>query len=82
MLGGIAERDKIEHVLNGFGVLDLDEDSARQFARYKAHLLDIGRPVGDMDILIGAIAYVRSQTLITRNRRHFADMPGLAGEGY
>jgi predicted nucleic acid-binding protein len=35
-----------------------------------------------MDILIGAIAYVRSQTLITRNRRHFADMPGLAVEDY
>ena len=73
---------KNERVLNSCEIVELDAAAARRFAEVKAHLLDLGRPVGDMDILIGAIACVRSQTLLTRNPRHFADIPGLVVEGY
>lgn len=77
-----SQAEKNERVLQSCELVDLDAMAARRYAEVKAHLLNIGRPVGDMDILIGAIAYIRGQTLITRNPRHFADMPGLVVEGY
>ena len=53
-----------------------------RFATIAAHLTRIGRPAGDMDTLIAAVALANDQTLITRNPRHFADIPGFPTESY
>jgi predicted nucleic acid-binding protein len=41
-----------------------------------------GRPVGDADLLIAAIAQTNGCSLQTRNPKRFRDVPGLTIEVY
>jgi tRNA(fMet)-specific endonuclease VapC len=77
-----AETARIERVLAGLVMLEFDAASARRFADVKAHLLQHGRPVGDVDTLIAAVALANGQPLVTRNPRHFTNVPGLTVESY
>jgi len=52
------------------------------FAEVKTHLRRIGRSVDSFDLLIGSTALALDLTLITRNTRHFADMPGIVLENW
>lgn len=63
-------------------ILEFDEIAAQNFGRIQSHLLNIGRPAGDMDTLIAAVSITNGQRLITRNAKHFADVPGLVIESY
>ena len=45
-------------------------------------LLDIGRPAGDMDVLVAATAMVAGHSLIARDLSGFAHFPELAAESY
>jgi tRNA(fMet)-specific endonuclease VapC len=47
------------------------------YARVRAALQRIGRPIGTMDLMIAAHAVSEGATVITNNVRHFADVPGL-----
>ncbi len=80
--GSPESAQRIDRTLEALVILEFDDRAAMQFARIKAHLRRIGRPPGDMDVLVAAIAMVNGQTLITHNVRHFADIPGLAVETY
>jgi tRNA(fMet)-specific endonuclease VapC len=71
------EQQRIEKVLSGLTILEHDELSAQLFGEIKAHLLDIGRPVGDTDTLIAAVARANGHSLLTRNAAHFQNVPGL-----
>ena len=81
-----SEREKEESavaaVLEPLVILDFDERAARIFARVLANLLDEGRHVGDMDALIGSVALASGQSIVTRNSKHFDDIPGLRVETY
>lgn len=72
----------VERVLAGLVVLEFDAEACRRYARVKALLLAAGRPTGDCDTLIAAIALANGERLITRNPRHFTDIPGLVIESY
>jgi predicted nucleic acid-binding protein len=72
-----TERESVERVLAQLMILDLDAHSAEMFARAKAHVLNIGRPTGDADLLIGAIASGHRLPLLTRNPSDFENIPGL-----
>lgn len=50
----------------------------RRFARLRGELRARGLLIGDLDLLIAATALAHDLTLVTRNRRHFARIPGLA----
>ena len=76
------ELAKVEDVLTACVILEFDARAAARFAEVKAHLLGIGRPPGDMDVQIAAVALVHGQSLLTRNAKHFADVPGLAVRTY
>jgi tRNA(fMet)-specific endonuclease VapC len=76
------EEQRFERATSSLFVLELDEAAAEHFGRTKAYLFGLGRPVGDMDALIAAICLTHNQRLITRNGKHFADVPGLVVEGY
>jgi predicted nucleic acid-binding protein len=76
------ELSKIEAVLNGMPVLELDDAAARLFGVLQAHVLGIGRPAGDIDTLIAAVAMANGQPLVTRNLAHFANFPGLVVHSY
>jgi tRNA(fMet)-specific endonuclease VapC len=76
------ERTRISRLLRPMVILEFDQRSAEQFAMIKAHTLRHGRPVGDADMLIAAIAQVNNCTLLTRNSRHFQGVTGLKVESY
>ena len=57
-------------------------DVLPEYARQKAALRRMGRPVGEFDLLIGATAIVRSLTLATRNTKDFVNMSGIQLENW
>ena len=77
------ERETVDAVLSGLEILEFDEAAAKVFGRLTAHLQEIGRPAGDMDVLIAATAISANEPLlITRNPAHYADLPGVRVESY
>ena len=64
-------------LLSDMTILDVDHDVAQKFGEIRAQLLDQGRPVPGMDLLIAATALVHGLTLVTHNVRHFVNMPEL-----
>lgn len=76
------EEQAAQAVLSGLQVLEFDAPAARMFAEITAHLQRRGRPAGDMDVLIAAVALVNGESLLTRDVKHFARIPGLLLETY
>ena len=76
------ERTRIMRLLRSLEVLEFGERSSRVFGATTARLQKIGRPAGDMDVLIAAVAIANGHALVTRNPRHFADIQGLAVVAY
>ena len=55
-------------------VLPFDSDAARAYAEIAAERRGIGRPIGQADGQIAAIARARGMAVATRNVRDFEDM--------
>lgn len=72
------EADRIESLLSILVILEFDAVAALRYAETQSHLLDIGKPSGEADVFIAAIAIANGQRLVTRNPRHFAHIPELA----
>ena len=68
----------LQKFMEGYEVLQLDDDICRIFARERSRLKDAGTPIGDLDLLIGATALRRGLTLLTNSRRHFERLTGLS----
>ncbi len=64
--------DRILLVGSGFEIYGLE----------KVRLRAAGRPVDDLDLLIGSTAVAHGLTLVTRNTRHFADLINLPLENW
>jgi len=77
-----AEEKAVQTLVADFDILEFDDKAAWLFGRITAHLIDLGQPAGDMDVLIAATVMAAGHTLITRNIAHFANIPELAAEGY
>jgi tRNA(fMet)-specific endonuclease VapC len=77
-----AESESIRRVLFPLSILEFTADAAECFAKCTAHLRRIGRPAGDMDVLIAATALTNGHNLVTRNGEHFANIHGLEVETY
>ena len=77
-----AEEKLITQLLKFIQVLDFDERAARLFGQITAYLQMIGKPAGDMDVLIAATSLASTQKLITKNARHFKNIPQLKIEEY
>ncbi|MCF0064218.1 type II toxin-antitoxin system VapC family toxin [Dyadobacter chenwenxiniae] len=52
-------------------------DVLHEYARQKTNLRRMGKPIDDFDLLIGCTAVVHNLILVTRNTRHFVNMPGI-----
>jgi predicted nucleic acid-binding protein len=77
-----SEEQVIHHLLKFISVLEFDDMAARLFGQITAYLQTIGKPAGDMDVLIAATAMVSNHILITRNSKHFMNIPELMVEEY
>lgn len=71
------EAAKIDALLDSIVILEFDAAAARLFARLRAELLERGRPVPAMDLLIASVAMSNGQALVTRNARDFDPIGGL-----
>ena len=66
-----------EQVIPRMTVLYFDPESAEEYGRIRAHLLDTGTLIGDSDIQIAATALHHGLTVVTANVRHFGRIPDL-----
>lgn len=72
------QRSAVMVLLDGLVTLPLDTTAADQAAEIRRSLQSEGRDIGMADSLIAGITVARRGVLLTRNRRHFDRVPGLA----
>ncbi|MCJ7450729.1 MAG: type II toxin-antitoxin system VapC family toxin [Candidatus Nanohaloarchaeota archaeon QJJ-9] len=68
---------KLKGLLNRMEVYSSDEDSMEKAARLAAEQEKEGKKVGVKDILIGGIAAVENEPVLTRNKKHFKELDGV-----
>jgi tRNA(fMet)-specific endonuclease VapC len=68
--------DRTEELLFQIQVLPMDEKSAVRFETLRE--IKKLRKIGRKDILIASMTLAHSAVLVTRNLRHFRQVPGLA----
>ena len=74
----IDEMRNVASVLDSFLILEMNQEGAKIFGEILSALEKKGQIIPDRDILIGAISLSKGEeTIITRNGKDFARIPGL-----
>jgi tRNA(fMet)-specific endonuclease VapC len=74
----IDEMRNVASVLDNFLILEMNQEGAKMFGEILSSLEKKGQTIPDRDILIGAISLSKGEkTIITRNAKDFARIPGL-----
>ncbi len=63
-------------------VSPFDSLAAEEFGKIQAELRNLGRPTGDFDALIAAVARSRGDILVTNNTRDFQNITSLQLEDW
>lgn len=63
-------------------VVDFDKNAAQEFGKIQAELRILGKPTGQVDALIGAVARSRHDTLVSDNTRHFTNIANFYLENW
>jgi predicted nucleic acid-binding protein len=69
---------RVRTVLGPLDILPLDGPAGEEYSRIAADLERGGQPVGHMDAMVGAIALLAGEAVVTRNTRHFSRISGLS----
>jgi tRNA(fMet)-specific endonuclease VapC len=77
-----GEADRLSRLCDALVVQYPDERFAAIYARLLTSIRRSGASIDTMDLLIATAAVVDAAPLVTRNRRHFAKVPGLVLAGY
>ena len=75
-------RASVDAFLRPFEIVPLDKDAAESYAEIRLRLERAGRPIGERDLLIAAIARSRHLTVVTHNVGEFGRVPGLVVEDW
>jgi tRNA(fMet)-specific endonuclease VapC len=75
---GSAKLELLETRLRAVTIVPYDWAVCHTYGELKARVLEIGKPVGDNDLWIAACAVRHSIALVSNNRAHFENIPGLA----
>lgn len=74
----LDEMRNVASVLDSFLILEMNQEGAKLFGEILSALEKKGQTIPDRDILIGAISLSKGEkTIITRNAKDFARIPGL-----
>ncbi len=73
---------KIYELLHIVQVIDYDQACAEQDSHIRTSLRQKGRPSGEVDVMIGAIARAHDAILVTNNTKHFQDIEALRLENW
>lgn len=74
--------ERLDQFLQIVEVADFDDASADTYSRLRLSLRQMGRPTGEMDMLIAAVALANDAILITHNIKHFENIEGLVLEDW
>ena len=74
---GEARLSRIQGEMGRYVIAPFHIEMVEQFARLRAHRRRIGREIETADAWIAATALWLECPLVTHNRRHFSDIPGL-----
>lgn len=69
--------NNLASLLEPFESLPFDDNAAGHYGVIRTILEKAGTPIGANDLLVASIALSRDLTLVTRNHREFARVPGL-----
>lgn len=72
----------LEQFLSLMPIVDFDSSAAEEFGKIQAELRRIGKPTGELDAIIAAVARSRQDILVTNNTRHFINILGLQLENW
>jgi len=73
---------KLQDFLTLIAVIDFDSKAGVEFGKIQGELRRMGRPTGEIDALIGAVARSRGDILVTHNIRDFENIPNLQLEDW
>src|SRR5260370_4153141 len=73
---------KVRRFLDLVEIINFDSACADAYSRIRLSLQQKGKPIGEMDMLIGAVAFVHDSTLVTHNLKHFKAIDGLKVEDW
>lgn len=73
---------RVRAILSPLDILPFDGPAGEEYGRIVADLERGGRPVGHMDAMVGAVARLAGETVVTRNTRHFSRIPGLSVDSW
>ena len=68
---------EVKSLLNSMDILEFDNSAVIKSAQIQADLMNSGKPVNILDVLIGGIVIVNNEDLLTRNTNHFNRIKGL-----
>ncbi len=63
-------------------VLPIDDVAAHYFGQFKAALRRVGKPIGDIDLLIAGVAASHKLKIVTNNTEHFARISEVTLENW
>lgn len=69
--------ERLDQFLQIVEVVDFDDASADAYSRIRLSLRRMGRPTGEMDLLIASVTLAHNAILITHNTKHFENIEGL-----
>lgn len=72
----------INQFVNQLIQIDFDKNAAIEFGKIQGELRQMGRPTGQFDALIAAVARSRTDILVTNNTRHFINIQNLQLEDW
>jgi tRNA(fMet)-specific endonuclease VapC len=73
---------KLDLLLQIIPLIDFDQISAEHYSYLRLALRQKGKPTGEMDLLIAAIAVTHQAILVTHNTKHFQHIDGLTLEDW
>lgn len=75
-----ARQENIFKLLVNTEFVALNKEACRIFGKNNAYLSKIGKITQEVDLMISSIAISRDLILVTRNKKHFENIPGLKME--
>jgi len=77
-----ANLEKVYQLLRLVNLVDFNQACAEQYSQIRVSLRHQGRPTGETDALIAAVAKAYNAILVTDNLKHFQHIEGLLLENW
>ena len=72
----------LELFLQDMPIISFDLLAAKEFGKIQSELRQIGKPTGELDAMIAAVARSRHDQVVTNNTKDFINISGLGVENW